>query len=176
MLDFENDLLFLLSDVARHMRTYGNQLARKHGMTFAQLTILARLEGESELSQNELAAITELAPVTVARLVDRLEELDLVKRCADPKDRRMWRLRLTPVASSLGRDIKALRAKLFLVATKGINASVLGTMARCLHQMKENVSSQLLAECGEAGIETAERDCWRTLSNIEPQSKKIVSG
>jgi MarR family transcriptional regulator for hemolysin len=176
MLDFENDLLVLLSDAARHMRTYGNQLARQHGMTFAQLTILARLEGESELSQNELAAITELAPVTVARLVDRLEELDLVKRCADPKDRRMWRLRLTPVASSLERDIKALRAKLFLVATKGINASVLGTMARCLRQMKENVSNQLLAECGEADVETAERDCWRTLSDIQPQSKKIVSG
>jgi MarR family transcriptional regulator for hemolysin len=147
MLDFEDDLLILLSDVARHMRTYGNQLAQQHGMTFAQLTILARLEGESELSQNELAAITELAPMTVARLVDRLEELGLVERCADPKDRRMWRLRLTPVASSLVRDTKALQAKLFLVATKGINSSVLGTMARCLRQMNENVSSQLLAEC-----------------------------
>jgi MarR family transcriptional regulator for hemolysin len=176
MLDFENDLLVLLSDVARHMRTYGNQLARQHGMTFAQLTILARLEGESELSQSELAAMTEFAPVTVARLVDRLEELGLVERCADPKDRRMWRLRLTSVASSLVRDVKALRAQLFLVATKGINAGVLGAMARCLQQMKENVSSQLLAECGEADIQTAERDCWRTLSNIEPQSKKIVSG
>jgi DNA polymerase II large subunit len=59
----------------------------------------------------------------------------------------MWRLRLTPVASSLLRDTKALRARLFLVATKGINAGVLSTMARCLQQMKENVSSQLLAEC-----------------------------
>jgi hypothetical protein len=28
---------------------------------------------------------------------------------------------------------------------------------------------------GEADIETAERECSRTLSNIEPQSKKIVS-
>jgi MarR family transcriptional regulator for hemolysin len=147
MLDFENDLLILLSDVARHMSTCGNQLAQQHGMTFAQLTILERPEGESELSQNELAAITELAPMTFARLVDRLEERGLVKRCADPKDRHMWRLRLTPVASSLVRDIKALRAKLFLVATKGINAGVLRTIARCLRQMKENVSSQLLAEC-----------------------------
>ena len=147
MLDFENDLLVLLSDAARHMRTYGNQIAQQHGMTFGQLTILARLEGESELSQNELAATTELAPMTVARLVDRLEELGLVKRCADPKDRRMWRLRLTPVASSPVRDIKALRARLFLVATKGINAGALGTMAHCLQQMKENVSSQSLAEC-----------------------------
>jgi hypothetical protein len=42
-----------------------------------------------------------------------------------------------------------LRAELFLVATKGINAGVLGTMARCLQQMKENVSSQLLPECAE---------------------------
>ena len=48
MLDFENDMLVLLSDVARHMRTCANQLAQQHGMTFAQLTILARLEGESE--------------------------------------------------------------------------------------------------------------------------------
>ena len=44
MLDFENDLLVLLSDVARHMRTYGNQLAQQHGTTFTQLTILERLE------------------------------------------------------------------------------------------------------------------------------------
>jgi MarR family transcriptional regulator, transcriptional regulator for hemolysin len=146
MSDFENDLCILLSDVARHMRTYGNQLAQQHGTTLAQLTILERLQGEPDITQNELAAITELLSMNVARLVDRLEELDLVKRCADPEDRRMWRLQLTPAAAPLMRAIKTLRAELFLVATKGINASVLGAIARCLRQMKENVSSQLLAE------------------------------
>ncbi|MGC2713848.1 MAG: MarR family transcriptional regulator [Pseudolabrys sp.] len=146
MSDFENDLCNLLSDVARHMRTYGNQLAQRHGTTFVQLKILERLQREPDISQNELAAITELSPMAVARLVDRLEELGLVKRCADPEDRRMWRLQLTPAAAPLVRAIKTLRAELFLVATKGINASVLGEIARCLRQMKENVSSQLLAE------------------------------
>jgi MarR family transcriptional regulator, transcriptional regulator for hemolysin len=146
MSDFENDLCILLSDVARHMRTYGNQLAQQHGTTLAQLTILERLQREPDITQNELAAITELSSMIVARLVDRLEELDLVKRCADPEDRRMWRLQLTPAAAPLMRAIKTLRAELFLVATKGINASVLGAIARCLRQMKENVSSQLLAE------------------------------
>jgi MarR family transcriptional regulator for hemolysin len=146
MSDFENDLCILLSDVARHMRTYGNQLAQRHGTTFVQLKILERLQREPDISQNELAAITELSPMAVARLVDRLEELGLVKRCADPEDRRMWRLQLTPAAAPLVRAIKTLRAELFLVATKGINASVLGEIARCLRQMKENVSSQLLAE------------------------------
>jgi MarR family transcriptional regulator for hemolysin len=120
MSDFENDLCILLSDVARHMRTYGNQLAQRHGTTFVQLKILERLQREPDISQNELAAITELSPMAVARLVDRLEELGLVKRCADPEDRRMWRLQLTPAAAPLVRAIKTLRAELFLVATKGI--------------------------------------------------------
>jgi len=74
MSDFENDLCILLSDVARHMRTYGNQLAQQHGTTLAQLTILERLQREPDITQNELAAITELSSMTVARLVDRLEE------------------------------------------------------------------------------------------------------
>jgi len=144
MPDFENDLLILLFDVARHMRTYGNQLAQQHGMTLAQLKILERLERESDISQNELAAITELSPMTVARLIDRLEELGLVKRCPDPEDRRMWRLQLTPAAVPLVGHIKTLRAKLFLVGTKGINASALGIMAAVLRQLKENVGSQRL--------------------------------
>jgi DNA-binding MarR family transcriptional regulator len=144
MSDFENDLCTLLSDVARHMRTYGNQLAQQYGMTFAQLTILERLERDPDISQNELAAITELSPMTVARLVDRIEELNLIERCTDPEDRRIWRLRLTPAAAPLARDIKRLRARVFLVATQGINASALDTMARGLRQMKENVNNQRL--------------------------------
>ena len=98
MPDFENDLLILLADVARHMRTYGNQLAQKHGMTLAQLIIVGRLDREPDVSQTDLAAIPELSPMTVSRLIDRLENLGLVKRCADPKDRHMWRLQLTPAA------------------------------------------------------------------------------
>jgi MarR family transcriptional regulator, transcriptional regulator for hemolysin len=141
---FENDLLALLSDVARHMRTYGSQLAHQHGVTLGQLMILERLEQESEISQDELAGITELSPIAVVRLIDRLIELGLVKRCADPEERRMCHLRLTPAAASLARAIKTLRAELFLVATKGINASALGVTARALRQMKENVTHERL--------------------------------
>ena len=73
--DLEDDLLILLSDVARHIRTYGDQLAQDHGITRAQLIILARLDRQPELSQNELAAMAEVAAMTIARLIDRLETL-----------------------------------------------------------------------------------------------------
>jgi MarR family transcriptional regulator for hemolysin len=141
--DLENDLLILLSDAARHLRTYGDQLARTQGMTRAQLVILARLERQPDLSQNELAALAEVAPMTVARLIDRLEMRNLVKRCTDPKDRRIWRLRLTPAATPILREIKQYRAKLHKVMTKGIDPAVLDATAVGLRQMKENVSSQL---------------------------------
>jgi DNA-binding MarR family transcriptional regulator len=144
--DLENDLLILLQDVARHMRTYGDQVAQARGMTRAQMVILARLERQPDLSQNELAAIAEVAPITIARLIDRLEERGLVKRCADPKDRRIWRLRLTPAAAPVLREIKRLRTKFHIVMTKGIDPAVLDAMAIGLRQMKENVSSRRLAE------------------------------
>ena len=144
--DIENDLLVLLYDVARHMRTYADQMAQAHGLTRAQLTILARLERQPDLSQNELAAIAEVAPITIARLIDRLEELGSVKRCADPEDRRIWRLRLTPAAAPILRDIDRLRTKLHSVMTRGIDPAVLDAMTTGLRQMKENVSSQRLTK------------------------------
>jgi MarR family transcriptional regulator for hemolysin len=144
--EFEDDLPILLSDVARHMRTYADQLAQAHGMTRAQLIILARLELQPDLSQNELAAFAEVAPMTIARLIDRLEEMGLVKRCSDPQDRRIWRLRLTPAATPLTRDIKQFRTKLRNVLTKGIEPAVLKAIMLGLRRMKENVSAQRLIE------------------------------
>jgi MarR family transcriptional regulator, transcriptional regulator for hemolysin len=144
--DLENDLLILLYDVARQMRTYADQVAQAHGLTRAQMVILARLERQPEVSQNELAAAAEVAPMTIARLIDRLEELGLVKRCTDPEDRRIWRLRLTPAAAPLLREIKRFRAKLHSVMTKGIDPAVLDAMIIGLRQIKENVTSRRLAD------------------------------
>jgi hypothetical protein len=41
--DLDDDFLTLLVDVARHICTYGDQLAQALGLTRAQLIILARL-------------------------------------------------------------------------------------------------------------------------------------
>ena len=137
----EDDLLTLLNDVARHMRTYADAEAQSLGVTRAQLIILARLERQPDLCQSELAAIAEVTPMTIARLIDRLEELGLVERRMDAQDRRLWRLRLTPAAAPILRQIKRLRAKIYGALTEGIDRSVLEAMALGLRQMKRNVDS-----------------------------------
>jgi MarR family transcriptional regulator, transcriptional regulator for hemolysin len=147
--DLEDDFLVLLYDVARQMRTVTDQKAREHDSTRAQCIILARLERQPGLSQNELAAIAEVAPITVARLVDRLEAQGLVERCTDPNDRRIWRLHLRPAAAALLRDTKRYRAEVRALMTKGIDAATLKTMVSGLRRMKENLSSALAAEAAE---------------------------
>ncbi|MET0632242.1 MAG: MarR family transcriptional regulator [Xanthobacteraceae bacterium] len=137
---FDKDFLFLISDLARHMRTQADQRAREHGMTRAQWVILLRLERQPNLSQNELAALAEVEPITVARLVDRLEARGLVERHPDPKDRRVWRLRLTPAAAPVLRKIHGYRAELNDQLTAGVDRATLKTMATGLLKLKTNLS------------------------------------
>jgi len=102
---FDTDPLIVLHDVARLLRTRFDQRARARGMTRAQWLILARLSRQPNLSQNELAGICEVEPITVARLVDRLEARGLVERRADPNDRRINRLHLLPAAEPILSEI-----------------------------------------------------------------------
>jgi MarR family transcriptional regulator, transcriptional regulator for hemolysin len=138
-----DEFLFLLNDVARLMRTRADQRARRRGMTRAQWVILIWLERQPGLSQNELAALVEVEPITVGRLVDRLEARGLVERCADPKDRRVWRLRLTPAANAALDEIKDYRAELHELITAGLDAAKLQTMTDVLVRMKANLSAEL---------------------------------
>ena len=73
MAAFDRDLLFLLHDVARLLRVDADKRARLHGMTRAQWGILIWLERQPGISQKELSELLEVEPITVARLIDRLE-------------------------------------------------------------------------------------------------------
>jgi MarR family transcriptional regulator for hemolysin len=80
-------------DAPLALRTAETAKAQTLGATQAQSIILPRLERQPDVSQTELADAAEVTPMTIARLIDRLEELRRVERCADLNDRRVWRLR-----------------------------------------------------------------------------------
>mgnify|MGYP005820096185 CR=1 FL=1 len=137
----ENDPILLLNDLARQMRTRGDQEARKYGMTRAQWIVLARLQRQPGISQNELAAAAEVAPITIARLIDRLEEQNLVQRCPDPLDRRVWRLRLTPEAKPHLRHIERYREETRRLMIRGLDPGALEAFVQTLHIVKRNFSA-----------------------------------
>jgi len=147
---FDNDFLFLLYDVARTMRTRADQRARTRGMTRAQWVILARLERQPGMTQNEMAAIVEVEPITIGRLVDRLEARGLVERRADPSDRRVWRLALTPAAAPVLREINKYRAEINDLVTAGMSEAMRRTLKDGLLQMKANLAADT-RNVGKAG-------------------------
>lgn len=136
MQDFQRDLLFLLHDVARLLRVEGDKRARAHDMTRAQWGILIWLEREPGISQKELSELLEVEPITVARLIDRLEARGMVERRPDPKDRRIWRLHLRPAARPLLHEIHGHRTEITEMLTQGIDPDELDTMVEALLRMK----------------------------------------
>ena len=136
MQDFRRDLLFLLHDVARLLRVDADKRARAHDMTRAQWGILIWLERQPGISQKELAELLEVEPITVARLVDRLEARGMVERRPDPRDRRIWRLHLLAPAHPILREIDRQRADIVRKLTDGIEDTALENVTETLLRMK----------------------------------------
>jgi MarR family transcriptional regulator for hemolysin len=133
---FDRDMLILLHDVARMQRTRFDQWARTYGMTRAQGIILHRLDRQPGLSQNEMAALCEVEPITVGRLVDRLEARGLLERRADPSDRRIRRLHLLPAAAPVIAAIEDYKVALEEYMTDGLDQSVQEALVDALVHMK----------------------------------------
>jgi MarR family transcriptional regulator, transcriptional regulator for hemolysin len=139
--DFHRDLLFLLHDVARLLRVEADKRARQHGMTRAQWAILIWLDRQPGISQKELSELLEVEPITVARLIDRLEARGMVERRPDPRDRRIWRLHLLRPALDVIHEIDEHRADMTQIVTQGIDDASLETMIEALLRMKTTLTT-----------------------------------
>src|SRR5258706_2546827 len=85
----------LVGDVARLLRKRFDQRAKDLGLTPAQYYLLAKLSRDEGINQVGLADLLEIEPITLARLVDRMEAGGLIERRADPAELRPRPLCLT---------------------------------------------------------------------------------
>jgi MarR family transcriptional regulator, transcriptional regulator for hemolysin len=96
--NLDRNLGFLLHDVARLLRKRFDQRARTLGLTRSQWQVLAHVNRQEGINQSALAEILEIEPITLVRLIDRLEAANLLERRAHAKDRRVRLLYLTDKA------------------------------------------------------------------------------
>lgn len=156
MNEFHRDLLFLLHDVARLLRVDADKRARLHGMTRAQWAILIWLERQPGISQKELSEFLEVEPITVARLIDRLEARGMVERRPDPRDRRIWRLHLLGPARDVLHEIDEQRADMTRMVTAGVNKKSIEIMTEALMRMKATLTQE--SHAARKGGDHAETD------------------
>ena len=130
---------FLLHDVARFMRRRFEQRAASLGFTRAQWQVLVHLAQNEGINQAGLADILEVEPISLVRILDKLEARGLVERRQHAKDRRCWLLHLTPDAhpslALLRRIGEATRAE----ALDGLGDDEQDALIRALTCMKSNL-------------------------------------
>jgi DNA-binding MarR family transcriptional regulator len=112
-----------LARLSRRMRRH--QLA---GLTPTQLAALSTVERAGPLRLGDLAAAEGIAPSTLTRMVAVLEDLDYVRRDADPRDARASTLAITPkghdTLERLRADGTALLTEWLMQLTSGQRAAL----------------------------------------------------
>ena len=134
------DLPFQIAETAHALRKSFDRRASVLGVTRAQWKVLLRLTRMPGLRQVELADMLDVEPITLSRIVDRLEEAGHVERTPDPADRRVWRLQVTEQAKPLVAKLQGVGHDLIEEAFEGIETRDLEQVRDVLARVRENVS------------------------------------
>ena len=103
----------LLLETARLACSRYDRALRAHlpGMTLGRCAVLIQLAQHERPNQAALAQILDIRPITLVRLLDRLEAGGFVERIPDPDDRRAHVLALTAKALPIIESIHDLNRK-----------------------------------------------------------------
>ena len=148
----EGSFGFLLHDVARLMRRNFNRRVQELGLTQAQYRVILHLSRCEGIQQVALAEILEIQPITLARLLDKLEGARLIERRRDPKDRRAFCLYLTSTAYPLLEKIWSLAAQTRRDAAGALETKAMEPFFQTLQTIKNNLLQ------AEAGLTQSEID------------------
>jgi MarR family transcriptional regulator, transcriptional regulator for hemolysin len=132
---------FVMQDVARLMRREMNRRIKSLGLTYPQCAVMGRILAEPGMSQAKLADILEMQPISIGRLIDRMEAAGWVERRPDPADRRAVRLYHTARAEPILGKVWVLAAQMRADAAKGMSEKEKELLLDILNRMRANLSA-----------------------------------
>lgn len=111
-------------------------------VTWPQWKVLSTLKRHEGLNQNALAERLEVEPITLCRMIDRLEAARLVERRRDPADRRAWRIFLNPNSGTVIAQLRSAADDLAELAMAGIPVRDQDRLITVLRTIKANLNSR----------------------------------
>ena len=136
----DESLGLLVSDVARLLRRDFDQRVAGLGLTQAQWRALAQLARCEGCRQTDLAALMEIAPITLARFIDKLEQSGLVERRRHPTDRRAVQLFCTPRGNRVIGKMRDIASGTYERALQGVPRSDRERLVAILSRMRDSLS------------------------------------
>ena len=133
---------YLLADNSRLARWAFDQQVREIGVTGPQARLLLVLNRRPGENQGFYAEQLEVEPITLCRMVDRLEEASMVERRPDPADRRAWRLHLTGKSRKVVEKLQQRVDSLVEDMLNGLTSAERLEFARLLNVVGANLSER----------------------------------
>jgi DNA-binding MarR family transcriptional regulator len=133
---------YLLADNSRLARWAFDQQVREIGVTGPQARLLLTLNRQPGENQGFYAERLEVEPITLCRMVDRLEEASMVERRPDPADRRAWRLHLTDKSRKVVEKLQQRVDSLVEDMLDGLTSTERLEFARLLKVVGTNLSGR----------------------------------
>lgn len=124
----------LWADMAREMAAAG------HDLTYSQFVTIKRLATDSSDGVTDLARWAQVNPGAMTRLLDKLETRGLLRRTADPGDRRALHIVLTDAGQAIWSDIQHCGERVRARAMQGLNDSEREQLFRLLNQVLQNLT------------------------------------
>jgi MarR family transcriptional regulator for hemolysin len=155
--DDERHIGFLISDVARLLRTAFDRRVRRLGLTRSQWLVINRLHRRPGATQSELADMLEVEKATAGRMVDRMEKKGWVVRRPDAADRRVNRLFLTADADLIQRRLAQIAERTVDDALALLSAYEREQFSEWMRRVKRQLQAMLDPGSAEAAGGADER-------------------
>lgn len=127
-----------LTVLSRRIRTLFNARVTKSGLTYPRARALLRLSQHEPVSQKFLACELELEQPTLARLLDRMEDLDLIERTPNPSDGRAKLVHLTPHGREQAQTVVRISQKLKEEIFAGLSLNQIENTIEVLSVISDN--------------------------------------
>ena len=132
----------LLHDAARAVRKRFETRATAYGLTSAQWRMLLRVcKTEGGAPQSHFADLLEIEPISVSRLLDRMEATGWVTRAPDPHDRRVRRVFPTDKALDAFATFRPVAEQVYAEALAGIPPEQRAVLLQALATIVSNLAT-----------------------------------
>lgn len=138
-MDRVRNLGFLLKDVSRYWVRHFEQQAALQGITLTHAKVLVVLSRNEGATQARLAELSDTDPMTLVRVLDRLEKDDCLERRPDPNDRRAYRLYLKPASDPVLTEINRIGDKIRAAVLNGLSSEERMQLVTLLERVQTNL-------------------------------------
>ena len=135
-----NEFGFLLKDVSRLNTRHFEQCALPLGLTLGQCKVIVYLSCNEGTTQARLAEVSETDPMTLVRIIDRMEKDGLIERSSDASDRRAHRLHLGPTAQGVLAEIRRVGDRARSEVLAGLSTAEQLQFMTLLERVHDNLS------------------------------------